>query len=329
MTPRFIPLTLATGLLAALLGSGQSQAQNTMRLKSEVTVSGETIRLDQLIEGVGEKGHVALFRAPQPGARGTIRADRILDAAREMGIRGIETGSVLAVNIVRPGRTISRDEMQLAISRTAAERGSLGNLDVMVDDHHAARMVDATRTDAIKVASFNRDLRSGRYEARLTLPGAPDGVDGWTITGSIVEMREVAVPTSDIERGEAIQAKDLVIVKRPAAQVASDVVRPLSDLIGMVPRRALKAGEFIRSVDLAKPILVEKAALVTVTYQTRGLSLAMRGRAQASGSQGDIIKVQNLQSKKIVEGVVTGLGQITIAGPVAPQAALSEAATRR
>lgn len=329
MTPRFIPLTLATGLLAALISNGQAYAQNTMRLKSEITVSGETIRLDQLIEGVGEQGNVALFRAPQPGARGTIRADRIVDAAREMGIRGIETADVVAVNVVRPGRTISRDEMQLAISRSAAERGSLGNLDVMIDDHHAARMVDAARSDAIKVTSFNRDMRSGRYEARLTLSGATDGMDGWTVTGSIVEMREIAVPTTDIERGEAIQAKDLVIVKRPAAQVAADVVRPLSDLIGMVPRRALKAGEFIRSADLAKPILVEKSALVSVIYQTRGLTLSMRGRAQASGSQGDIIKVQNLQSKKIVEGVVTGPGQITIAGPVAPQAALSEAATRR
>ncbi|MGL5446515.1 MAG: flagellar basal body P-ring formation chaperone FlgA, partial [Rhabdaerophilum sp.] len=308
---------------------GQAYAQNSMRLKSEITVSGETIRLDQLIEGVGEKGNIALFRAPQPGARGTIRADRILEAAREMGIRGIETADIVAVNVVRPGRKISRDEMQLAVSRSAAERGSLGNFDVMIDDHHAARLVDAARADAIKVASFNRDLRSGRYEARLSLAGAPDGVDGWTITGSIVEMREVAVPTADIDRGEAIQAKDLVIVKRPAAQVSAEVVRPLSDLIGMVPRRALKAGEFIRSADLAKPILVEKAALVTVTYQTRGLMLSMRGRAQASGSQGDIVKIQNLQSKKVVEGVVTGPGQITIAGPIAPQASLSEAVANR
>lgn len=324
MIRTLLPLTLATGLLATLIGAGQALAQNTMRLKAEITVSGDTIRLDQLIEGIGEKGHVALFRAPLPGHRGTIRADRILDAAREVGIRGIEAGEVSAVRVVRPGRTISRDEMQLAISRAAMERGSLGNLDIVIDDHHAARMVDASRADAIRIASFNRDLRSGRFDARLTLAGAGEPADGWTITGSIVEMREVAVPATDIERGEAIQAKDLVLVKRPAAQVAADIVRPLADLIGMVPRRTLKAGEFVRSADLAKPVLVEKGALVSVTYQARGLSLSMRGRAQASGSQGDIVKVQNIQSKKIVEGVVTGLSQVTIAGPVAPQAALVE-----
>jgi hypothetical protein len=44
---------------------------------------------------------------------------------------------------------------------------------------------------------------------------------------------------------------------------------------------------------------------------------------------GDAVKVQNLQSKKVVEGVVTGPAQITIAGPVAPQASLSESALSR
>jgi flagella basal body P-ring formation protein FlgA len=111
--------------------------------------------------------------------------------------------------------------------------------------------------------------------------------------------------------------------------VASDVVRPLSELLGMVPRRALKAGEMIRSADLAKPILVEKAALVTVTYAGKGLTLTMRGRSQGSGSMGDVVKVQNLQSKKVVEGVITGPGQVTIAGPVAPTAALSDSALAR
>ncbi len=329
MIPRFLPLTLATGLLAALLAGGSALAQEAMRLKSEITVTGEIIRLDQLIEGLGEKGAVAMFRAPQPGHRGTIRADRIIEAAREMGIRGIETGDVVSVTITRPGRTISRDDMQQAVARVAAERGALGNLDIVLDDHHAARLVDASRGEAIKVAQFNRDPRTGRFEARLTLPGGPEGLEGWTVTGGIVEMREVAVPVSDLDRGEAIQAKDLVIMKRPAAQVGSDVVRPLSDLIGMVPRRALKAGEMIRSADLAKPILVEKAALVTVTYAAKGLTLTMRGRSQGSGSMGDVVKVQNLQSKKVVEGVITGPGHVTIAGPIAPTAALSDSALAR
>ncbi|CAN1551964.1 flagellar basal body P-ring biosynthesis protein FlgA [Rhabdaerophilaceae bacterium] len=328
MIPRLLPLALAGTVVATVFG-GQTFAQNGMRLKAEATISGDSIRLDQLVEGVGHQGQIAVFRAPQPGARGTIRADRIIQAAREIGLRDIEIGDVIAVQIIRPGRTISRDDMLQAISRAAAERGSLGSLDIVLDDHHAARIVDAGRGEAIKVGTFTRDQRSNRFEARLALAGGPEGQDAWTITGSIVEMREIAVPAGDIDRGEAIQAKDLVMIKRPASQVPADIVRPIGDLIGMVPRRALRAGEPVRAADLAKPILVEKSTLVSVTYSTRGLSLSMRGRAMGSGSQGDIVKVQNIQSKKVVEGIVTGPAQVTIAGPVAPQASLTEAAKNR
>ncbi len=74
----------------------------------------------------------------------------------------------------------------------------------------------------------------------------------------------------------------------------------------MVPRRTLRAGEPIRNADLAKPILVEKNQLVTVVYSTGGLTLSMRGRAQSAGSMGEAVRVQNPQSKRIVDGVVSG-----------------------
>ena len=267
-----------------------------------------------------------MFRAPLPGGRGTIRADRILQAAREMGITGVDIGSVTAVTINRPGRTIARSEMEEHIARAAAERGVLGDLAVVLDDHVTTRLVDANRTDALKTVSFSRDARANRFEARLLLAGAPDGSEAWVVTGSIVETREIAVPATDIERGDAIQAKDLITIKRPASQVSNEVIRPASELIGMVPRRALRAGEPVKQVDVAKPILVDKNQLVTVTYSTKGLSLSMRGRAQNAGSMGETIKVQNPQSKRMLEGVVTGAGQISVS-PTAPTATLAEAPT--
>jgi flagella basal body P-ring formation protein FlgA len=325
LKPLFASL-LAAGLLSGL-STGQALAQ--VRLKSETTIQGETVRLDQLLDGAGEAARIAVFRAPSPGARGTIRADRIIEAARDMGIHGIEIGEIAAVIVHRPGRLISREDMKEAVSKLAGERGLPAGLDIVLDEHHPPRMVDMARQDAVRVLHFQRDARNGRFEARLSLADTTETGEGWSVTGSMLEMREIAVPIGDLDRGEAIQAKDLVLIKRPASQVSSDIVRPIGDLVGMVPRRALKAGEPIRSIDLAKPILVEKSALVTVTYSTRGLSLAMRGRALGSGSIGDVIKVQNMQSKKVIEGVVSGQAQVSIAGPIAPQASLSDAAQRR
>ena len=44
----------------------------------------------------------------------------------------------------------------------------------------------------------------------------------------------------------------------------------------------------------------------------------MRGKAQESGAAGDTVTVMNLQSKRAVQGVVAGPGQVVVT-PVAPR----------
>ena len=324
MTLRSLLISTAIGVcLAANLNAGLAHA-DPLRLRAEAVVDGDTVRLGQLIEGLESGADIPVFRAPAPGGRGTIRADRVIAAAREMGVTGIELSGARAVTISRPGRTISRNDLQDIISRAFTERGAKGSLDVILDEHHAARMVDIIRTDALKVTSLFRDTTSGRFEARVALAGTNTG-ETWLLTGSIVETREIAVPVSDLERGDAVQAKDLTIIRRPANHVGSDVIASMSDLVGMIPRRQLKAGEVVRQSDLAKPILVEKNQLVTVIYASNGLNLSMRGRAMAAGSMGDTIRVNNPQSKRVVEGIVSGAAQITITAPPIPGAKLADA----
>jgi flagellar basal body P-ring formation protein FlgA len=299
----------------------QELRMKELRVKADVIVTGDVVRFDHLIEGIGPRGEMPAFRAPAPGTRGTIKAERIVQAAREIGILDLELGGLRAVTIFRPGRMISREEMQDAILRQISDRKPGGETAIQLDDAFMARPIDAHRLDGIKVTSLTKDARTGRFEARLALIDAKDGNEAWMVAGMMTETREIAVPVSDIERGDAIQAKDLVMVKRPASQVGSDIQAQMSDLVGMVPRRALRAGEFIRNADIAKPIWVEKNQVVSVVYEQNGISLSMRGRAQQSGAEGDMIKVQNPQSKRLVEGVVSGPGKVSVSQP-APQPAV-------
>lgn len=314
-------LLFGTALAALTLGSALA---DPLRLKADVMVEGDTVRLGQLIEGLEKGADIPVFRAPAPGARGTIRADRVLAAAREMGITGLELTGARSVTITRPGRAISRGDMQDSIRQAFALRGAKGDLDVILDDHHATRTVDIVRDEPLKVISLVRDPSNGRFEAKMALANATAG-ESWVLTGSIVETREIAVPIADLDRGDALQAKDLTVIKRPAAYVGNDVIASMSDLVGMIPRRVLKAGEPVRQADLAKPILVEKNQLVTVTYASRGISLSMRGRAQSNGAMGETIRVLNPQSKRMLEGIVSGPAQVTISAPPAPAATLADA----
>ena len=51
---------------------------------------------------------------------------------------------------------------------------------------------------------------------------------------------------------------------------------------------------------------------MTLIYQAAGLYLTMRGKALEAGTEGDVVNVMNLQSKRTVSGVVIGRGQVSI-----------------
>ena len=68
----------------------------------------------------------------------------------------------------------------------------------------------------------------------------------------------------------------------------------------------------MRVADLVKPDLVQRDQAVTVIFQTAGLYLTTRGKALDNGTEGDVVSVLNIQSKRTVTGIVTGRGQVTI-----------------
>jgi flagella basal body P-ring formation protein FlgA len=63
---------------------------------------------------------------------------------------------------------------------------------------------------------------------------------------------------------------------------------------------------------------------VTLIYESAGLYLTIRGKALEGGTEGDVVNVLNLQSKRTVSGVVIGRGQVSVAVP-APRLSVSDA----
>ena len=74
---------------------------------------------------------------------------------------------------------------------------------------------------------------------------------------------------------------------------------------------------------------------VTLIYEAPGIYLTMRGKALEGGTEGDVVNVMNLQSKRTLSGTVTGRGQVSITAdrrrrpPQTSDATASLAATQR
>ncbi len=109
-----------------------------------------------------------------------------------------------------------------------------------------------------------------------------------------------------------------VISSEDIAMVDADISGALSspDLaVGMEARVTLYAGRPLRQADVSVPALVKRNQMVTLVYQTAGLSIRTDGRALERGAAGDFIHVMNLSSHLTIQGLVAPDGSVSV-GPI-------------
>ena len=84
-------LALAAALCAAP-AAAQSYAQP--RLKAQVVVAGDIVRIGDMIENAGLAADKPIFRAPDLGQTGAVPARAVLDAVRPFGLIAVDARGI-------------------------------------------------------------------------------------------------------------------------------------------------------------------------------------------------------------------------------------------
>jgi flagella basal body P-ring formation protein FlgA len=293
-------------------------------LKAEATITGNIVRVGDLVENAGIIANVAIFRAPDLGQTGTVPAETVVEAVRAHALIGLNTAGIGEVVVTRASRAIPVAEIEQSVARALSVRFNLGNVkDIAVAFERDPRViyVEPSAKGDPRVARINYDQRSGRFNALLEVPtgAAKQGI--LRLNGHAVVTTDVVMVSHNVQRGALIKKADLVVERRPRAQVGHDVIADRAQAVGMAARSSLQPGQPLRSDQLMKPQLVQRNETVTLVYRVPGISLTVRGKAIEGGADGDVISVLNEQSKRTVQGVIVGPGRVVISTGAARLAA--------
>jgi flagella basal body P-ring formation protein FlgA len=315
-------LLISASLLAATIVGAHAQSAGdttvTPTLKPIITVTSDVVRVGDLVDNAGEAASIALYRSPDLGTTGTLSAASVLSALRSRNVIGVDARDVQEITISRAAQTVSMRDAQAMVARVLAGRSGLSdtaNIQINFDREIRDIQLDPNQTSEPQPTLVRYDPRGGRFDITFDFskPSSSQPVR-LRYTGTAIETIETAVLTRNLDRNDIIKTSDIAIERRPKSDLAIDAVGR-DKAIGMQARRQLAAGQVLRGADLAKPDLVQRDQTVAIIYETPGLYLTTRGKAVENGSEGDVVNVMNLQSKRIVQGVVTGPSQITIAVP--------------
>jgi len=305
---------LAAGAPAALAQQGSDMIASPV-LHANVTVASDLVRIGDLIDNAGSFAQIAVYRAPDIGTSGTIPTAQVLTALRAHQVIGVDTRNIREVTVTRLARTLESKAIELAVAQALEHKNGLGdaaNLTLTFDRDVQDLRLDAANSGALQTAAARYEPRSGRFDVSFEIvneaTGSPTRL---RFTGMAVETVEAAVLTRNVDRSDMLKSADVVIERRTKAEAGNDAASR-EQALGMQMRRPMRAGQPLRSADLVKPDLVQRDQSVTVIYETPGLYLTTRGKALDNGTEGDVVNVLNLQSKRTVTGIVSGRGQVTI-----------------
>ena len=112
--------------------------------------------------------------------------------------------------------------------------------------------------------------------------------------------------------GATISSDDLIEIRRSSREFTRDSLHDRDRAIGAKLRRSVGSQVPLRMAWLLIPPLVKRGATVELIFSRGGISLSAQGEALGDGKKSDMIRVRNLNSKKIVTGRVIGINRVDV-----------------
>ena len=158
-------------------------------------------------------------------------------------------------------------------------------------------------------------LRRGTRVAARTIVGVRcTGTKPWKVyvPVDVIVTAKVAVAARTLPRGHLLTAADLAIEERDVTRTMTGYVTEPAQVLGQRLKSQLLAGRMLTPSLLEADKLVRRGQMVTLMVNNGGIAIRMAGKALSDGALNQRIRVENLNSSRIVEGIVRSRENVEI-----------------
>jgi flagella basal body P-ring formation protein FlgA len=304
-------ITLGLGAIFSLAAFSAEAIQ----LRTSVSVNGERVRLGDLFEGLADNAQREIAMAPAAGRSIVFDADYLLRIAHAYKIDWRPMPGEESSIVTRASRVVKAEEVRQALFATLSRRVGSGRLQLELDNRALSIEVPASVTSEVEIENLYYAGSQGRFTADVVVGGVGPDSRRVLVSGRALTVIEVPVLVRRVAPGELITAADLSWIEVNGSQIAGDVAGSAQELVGHTPRRTLAINQPVLARDVQMPRLVTKGSLVTVVLQTPTMLLTAQGRAMQDGSKGEVIRITNTQSNRIIDALVVGSNQVAVPNP--------------
>jgi len=132
------------------------------------------------------------------------------------------------------------------------------------------------------------------------------------LSGYIDVFESVVCTSRNLKRGEVIEKDDVYLAKRNVSRLSQKVITHIDKAGGLRAKHNIKADTCLKEWMLEKTPVVERGDIIMIFAESGDLKVTVPGRVLMKGCTGDLIKVQNLMSKKDIYAKVVNNSTVMV-----------------
>ncbi|MZR30805.1 flagellar basal body P-ring formation chaperone FlgA [Sneathiella litorea] len=305
-------LTIVLALIIAVTAPTVAVAADTITLRRDITVEGEQITIGDLFIGAGDKAAQVIAPAPAPGKATVFKAVSVARYVHSHGLDWRPATPIRRISVRRLGTTISHQVITDQIRAALEYELDLDLFEMNLPIQNLNIQIAAEQPQTVSVENLYVNKESGQFVAEILAPAHSENGQRIRLNGQVHQQILVPVLKRFKSAGEEIRESDIDFKAERVSKVGHHVVLDAAHLIGKSPRRSVRSGMPINISNLGDPVLVEKGKLVAVTLEQGGMYLSVMGRTLETGGEDDVIRVENINSRKIIQAQVINSQEVRI-----------------
>ncbi len=304
-----------------------SRSQVDIRLKLAKAPAGRIIVTgERTVVGLSRKVAKAPLTASKLGTEKTSNTIRQVSALKAAAAEVAEKPTLKRVAAASP---TNRMEVVEVAKQAVLNRLPWDPRDIEIDATYVGARANDLHED--QLGHLSAELKSawpplGRVQVIVTAPGEGLADASIPVVLSVKYFQNTVIAKRAIEMGRTIQDGDVYVDRREVRELGVQI-QELGDVLGRVSIRPIPALQPVRVGDVkavqtvAAPVaskVVDKTPVIrrgdTVQLVAFGgpLAISVTAKSLQDGAVGDVIRLENVDSKKAISGKVVGKGQVEV-----------------
>jgi len=303
-------------LLIAITAAAAWAAETAPMVPERVIVVGDEVTLGDLVRAAGLPAADRLFlvrlvKSPNPGQQRSLNRHYVLRQLTAEGLGHI--GVPARITVERPGRAIDPAlgrELVLAYIREHAPWPPERYRIEMTRAHDPITVEPGEVTARLIQRPADRLEGTHTYVVEYRVGGRRVARGGFTMKVHVQATAFVAA--TQLNRGILLAERDLIAREMDLADLRGLPETDKAKLIGARLRHTIREGQIVTSDALEPVPLVRRGDAVTIVARRGDMVVTAFGLAREDGALGEVVRVENLQSQRVVHARVRGNNTVAV-----------------